>query len=96
MSVGMQGDQRYQQARQRVVAIRGFYTHLLVFAVINAFLFLINLLTTPGTWWFIWPLLGWGACVMLHAVVALGAESWWGKEWEERKIHDLIDRDEPR
>ncbi len=26
----------------------------------------INMLTSPGTVWFIWPLLGWGLAVVLH------------------------------
>ena len=37
----------------------GFHRHLWSFIIVNAGLFLINLLT-PSPWWFQWPLLGWG------------------------------------
>jgi hypothetical protein len=57
---------------------------------------LLNWITSPGTWWFYWPLLGWGVALALHGAIALGAESWWGKDWEERKIHDLLEKDEER
>jgi hypothetical protein len=31
-------------------------------------LVLVNVLTLPGTIWFIWPLIGWGFAVALHGV----------------------------
>ena len=31
---------------------RGLFIHALVFALVNAFLFAINFLSTPGAWWF--------------------------------------------
>ena len=50
-------DIRYQQARKRVEEIKGFYTHLVIYLVVNAFLFAIDLIG-GGNWWFYWPLLG--------------------------------------
>lgn len=94
MSAQMNLDPGYQRARQRVLALRGFYVHLLVFIVVNAFLFALNLITSAGQWWFYWPLLGWGVGLALHAVVALGADNWWGRDWEERKIHELLDKED--
>jgi len=38
-----------------------FYHHLRAYLLVNLFLIAINLLTTPGGYfWAIWPLLGWG------------------------------------
>lgn len=48
--------------RRRGLAIHGF-----VFFAINAFLFAINFLTTPGEWWFLFSLFGWGLGLLLHA-----------------------------
>jgi len=33
---------------------------LILFILVNTMLFIINILTTPGYLWFIYPLLGWG------------------------------------
>lgn len=46
---------------------RRFFNHLWTYVIINAFLFAINYLTTPGEWWVLFPLLGWGLGVIFHA-----------------------------
>jgi hypothetical protein len=43
--------QRYERAHARVQAIKGFYIHASVFVLVNIGLFVINLLTGGG-WWF--------------------------------------------
>jgi hypothetical protein len=82
---------RYEEARKRVAEIKGFYQHVVTYLIINAALFVINLLMSPGYFWFVWPLAGWGIGVALHAVSVFGG--FWGKPWEERKIKELMDRD---
>ncbi len=56
----------YDRARQRASAKYGFFVHAVVYAVVNLFLLGINIITSPGTLWFIWPLMGWGLAVALH------------------------------
>lgn len=59
--------EEYTKARQRAEAKFGYYIHLAVFAAVMLLLIIIDLLTSPGTLWFIWPLMGWGIAVVLHA-----------------------------
>ncbi len=80
----------YEEARERVEEIKGFYQHALIYVVINAFLFVVNLITSGGHWWFYWPLLGWGIGVAAHAVTVFGSGGLWGKRWEERKIEEIM------
>ncbi|MES1175399.1 MAG: 2TM domain-containing protein [Myxococcales bacterium] len=56
-------------ARASVVARRrrGVAIHAFVFFAINAFLFAVNFLTTPGEWWFLFSVFGWGLGLLLHA-----------------------------
>ena len=89
----MDEDTRYRRARERVAALRGFYTHLAVFILVNAGLLTINLLATPGNWWFYWPLLGWGMGLAAHALTVYGAGGRWGREWEERRIREEMERE---
>lgn len=63
----MDNSEAYQSAKKRVEAKMGFYTHLSVFAAVILFLAIINFVTSSGSIWFHWPLLGWGIAVAIHA-----------------------------
>lgn len=66
----------YAKARRRAETKYKFRIHAVVFAAVMTLLVLINVLTMPGTIWFIWPLLGWGTAVAIHgARVYLFADS---------------------
>jgi fatty acid desaturase len=89
--------QRYERARARVKAIKGFYIHATIFVVVNIALFAINVLV-GGVWWFYWPLLGWGTGLGVHAlaVFGFGGGGPWGRDWEERKTREMIDKERGR
>ena len=44
-----------------------FQQHLRIYAAVIAVLVSINALTSPDVWWAIWPALGWGLGLLLHA-----------------------------
>lgn len=56
------------RARARARAKLDFYRHVLTYVVIIGGLAVINLLTSSGYLWFLWPALGWGAALFMHAV----------------------------
>ena len=89
--------QRYERARARVKAIKGFYIHATIFVVVNIALFAINVLV-GGVWWFYWSLLGWGIGLGVHAlaVFGFGGGGSWGRDWEERKTREMIDKERGR
>ena len=62
------GDQLVRSG-SKDAAFRG---HLLVFIVTGLFLLTLNLLTSPGSLWFYWPVFFWGWAVVLHAVTTYG------------------------
>ena len=45
----------------------GFAIHFAAYLAVNVLLIVINLVTTPGKYWFYWPLLGWGLGIAGHA-----------------------------
>lgn len=63
-----QATRRIQTQRRRWLAAHGA-----VFALINALLFTVNALTTPGEWWFLFSAVFWGLALAGHAAFALGA-----------------------
>ena len=64
----MRPDDREVRARSRAEAKFGFYKHLAVYVVVNLMLFVIDLATSPGYFWAIWPLIGWGIAIAIHAL----------------------------
>ncbi len=79
---------KYLKAKERVEALRGFYVHLTVYVFVNLGLFFINMITSPETLWFIWPLMGWGIAIVLHALRVFVEGP--GSSWEEKKIAELM------
>jgi len=59
-------DREKREAEEKVAARLRFYNHLFVYVGVNAFLIVINLLTSPFRWWFVFPLLGWGIGLFFH------------------------------
>jgi serine/threonine protein kinase len=57
----------YKRAEIKVKAKMKFYRHLSFYIFINSLLILINLLTSIGTLWFIWPLMVFTVPLSFHA-----------------------------
>jgi hypothetical protein len=87
----MDNEQEYRRARHAVRSIRGFYLHLVVFVLVMAYLFIINLMTGGG-WWVQWPFFGWGLALVIHAATVFGLGGWLGPDWEDRKIKEIMDK----
>ena len=86
-------EDKYIRAKKKVEKIKGFYVHLLVYCLVNPFLFFINYMTSPGYWWFLWATLGWGIGLCFHALGLFGTNLILGKDWEERKIKEIMNKD---
>lgn len=52
--------------------LRGFAIHLSVFFVVIAGLAVLNFTLFTGKWWFVFPMVLWGAPLALHAAYAMG------------------------
>lgn len=88
-------NQAYARAHKRVEALRGFYMHLLVYLSVCLGLFLLDMLTPSGRWFF-WPAIGWGMFVLVHGVSLLMEGSLLGERWEQRKIRQFMEKDRDR
>ncbi len=84
----------YEEAKDRVEQLRGFYGHLIAYVLVNCFLLIVNLMTSPEDWWFQWPMLGWGIGLAIHGVSVFWEGGIWGKQWENKKIKELTGEDE--
>src|SRR5215510_357656 len=84
---------RYERARRRVRQIRAFDLHCAIFAAVNIVLHIINFVTAPKVYWAFWPLLGWGIGLLAHGLASYRGMAFISKQWEERKIRELMDKD---
>ncbi len=94
MENNYQEEERYFKARKRVEEIKGFYGNLIAYVVVNIGLMVLNLLTSPGYLWFFWPMLGWGIGVLFHGMKVFNYMPFFGKDWEEKKIKEFMDKEE--
>jgi len=79
----------YKKAAKKVKAKKEFYNHLSTYIVMGLFFFLLNAATAWGSWWFYWPMLGWGIGVLFHYMDVFGlpgVEQINDEDWEERAI----------
>ena len=60
-------DQERQQAIRRIRSKRDLRAHIVVYVAVNALLVLIWAMTGAGYFWPVWPMLGWGIAVAIHA-----------------------------
>ena len=101
-----------QWARARARQLRSLYLHVGIYVVVMLGLLAINAMTRDGAgsymygrhmyhhgggdWWVVWPALGWGIAVAIHAVVVLTGGTTRIAGWEDRKVEELIQREKNR
>jgi hypothetical protein len=92
-----QPEDRYAEAERRVKKLKGFYTHLAVYIVVNSFLFAMSIKDAPANENFFQlkyfsTALFWGLGLVAHAVSVFG-QNLFGTAWEEKKIRKLMDKE---
>lgn len=95
MENNLQQNERYNLAYKRVKRIKGFYIHLLVYVLVNGFMI--------GTKYFyksdsfsnetFLPALFWGFGLLAQGFVVFGDTLFFGKNWEDRKIQEFIEKE---
>lgn len=81
----------YNAGLQRAKALKGFYSHLATYVVMMTLLAVIDYLT-GATWWVVWPMIGWGMAIVLHALGVFVFDNVFGSEWADRKAHEYAQR----
>ena len=83
----------YNKAKKKVEEIKGFYSHLTSYIVVMTGITILNLLTSPLHYWFIYPAIGWGLGITAHGMSVFNYMPLLGKSWEERKIKEFIEKE---
>ena len=98
-------EKRYLKAQKRLKEIKGFYMNLFWYLIVNILwiLVIINLNAEDSFlrheflgkgYGLIANALFWGIGLFIHWFVVFGRHLTFSKRWEERKIKELIDKDD--
>ena len=81
-------DREFRAARKQVKKKKGVFVHLAVFLSTALFFFLMNFVTSPGDWWWFFPMLPWGIGLAIHYLVVFGfpGSGILSREWEEKEM----------
>ncbi len=93
-------EEAYLRAQRKVKKVKGFYIHLIVYLLVNIFLIgIIGVFSGYSNIWvfgnFLTPFF-WGIGVIFHALGVFGPNLVFGKEWEDRKIKEYMDKENKR
>ncbi len=86
----------YVNARKRVDKLKEFYGSLVAYVIVIPFLIFINMYTYRGVHWFWFPLFGWGMGLAFQAYEVFGKDKYFGKSWEDRKMHEYMEEDDEK
>ncbi|WP_297765887.1 2TM domain-containing protein [uncultured Muriicola sp.] len=87
-------ENKYLRAKDRVERLKKFYGNLTSYVIVISGLAVINYLTNEWVYmWFLWAAFGWGIGIVFHAIGTFNLNPFFGRDWEERKIKELM-RDE--
>ncbi|MGB3605706.1 MAG: 2TM domain-containing protein [Psychroserpens sp.] len=88
-------EEAYLRAQKKVKRLVGFYWHLASYVIVN--LFLIILFVTNGAKLLSFATfstaLFWGIGLLFHFLGVFGPNFFFGSDWEERKIQEMIEKD---
>jgi len=77
---------------EHVRELRSFYGAAAGAALLVLFLLVINLLTSPGYIWAVWPALGLGIALAMRGIKLFGFGGNLGDDWERREIEKRLRR----
>ena len=83
----------YVKAVEKVEKLKEFYQNLVSYCIVIPFLIFINLKTYSKFQWFWFPMIGWGIGLIFHYLEVNNYNLFLGKNWEERKIKELMNDD---
>ena len=95
LTLGMEKDinkEKYERAKKRVEDIKGFYVHLGIYLGVNFILMILNLVGDREDIWFHWGAIFWGLGLFMHGLGVFYLDRF-TKDWEERKIKELLEKE---
>ena len=89
---------KYYEAAKRVKKIKGFYTHAIVYIIINIMIVIINIQDLDaGESYFklenFFTFFFWGLGLLAHGIAVFLPNFLFTREWEDRKIKEFMEKE---
>ena len=81
-----------EEAFEYVQRLKNFYKNVITYFVVIAALTVMNLVTSPGYLWVIWPAMGWGIGIAVQALHVYEVTSLFSPEWERNMVEKRLGR----
>lgn len=85
-------NKRYERAKKKVEALKGFYIHFAIYCVFIPVFIYLNVKSTSFPW-ALFPIFGWGWGIAGHAAETFNWNPLFNKQWESKKIDELMNDD---
>ncbi|WP_298758725.1 2TM domain-containing protein [uncultured Psychroserpens sp.] len=88
-------EEAYLRAQKKVKALIGFYWHLASYVLVNLFIIIVIVVNGGKLFSFgtFATALFWGIGLGFHYLGVFGADFLFGKNWEARKIKEMMDKE---
>ena len=83
-------------ALRHVRKLKRFYIHCIQYVVVMSILVIANLIAHPQgpqDWWVVWPALGWGVGLSIHAMRVFEHLGPFGAKWEKAQVEKRLGRE---
>ena len=88
-------ENKYLKAKEQVDKIRKFYRNLTSFTIVITGLAGLNYNIYEWRYmWSLWAAFGWGLGILFHAIRTYNLNPFFGKQWEERKIKEFLEKEQ--
>lgn len=90
---------KFERAKKRVKSIAGFYRHFAIYVLLNLFMIATKYFNLdPGEKFWEFSTYStaffWGIGLLFHALSVFGPNIFLGRDWEEKKIKEYMNRDQ--
>lgn len=85
-------EKKYAMAKEHVSKLKGFYINLGMYCLLIPALIGLNIYSSNFPW-VLFPAVGWGLGLFFHGAEVFGWNPILGKDWEQRKIEELMEKD---
>lgn len=96
-------EESYNIAYKKVKRIKGFYSHLKVYILVNAFIIISSLsrgyignhfeVRGFNNWEIYSTAFYWGIALLIHAISVFGSDIFFSKDWEQKKIQKYMEKE---
>ena len=93
-----QPEDKYAEAQKKVKKLKGFYSHLMIYVLVNILIIFLNINNlSPGESYFkienFFTAFFWGIGILFHGLSVFGSNIFFGKNWEDKKIKEFMEKE---